>query len=131
MRARRQRRRPAVWWRSTVLDENRLEHVRSVLAGIDRFLELLVDVLPADERDRVDPHVEELCDRLARDAVALVFQLAQLDQLSLRVLEAFEHPDRLAELRCRAVDDVGLSTRGLADLARAVAGDLLRGVVDV
>src|SRR5512132_2752579 len=34
-----------------VLDENRLEHVGGVFAGVDGFLELFVDVLPADDRD--------------------------------------------------------------------------------
>ena len=61
--------------RLAVLDEDRLEHVRGVLAGVDRLLELLVDVLPADDRDRVGARAEELCDRLADQAVALVLEL--------------------------------------------------------
>jgi hypothetical protein len=36
---------------SAILDENRLEHVGGVFAGVDGFLELFVDVLPADDRD--------------------------------------------------------------------------------
>ena len=39
--------------RSPVLDEDRLEDVGGVLARVDRLLELLVDVLPADDRQRV------------------------------------------------------------------------------
>ena len=39
--------------RSAVLDENRLEHVGGVFACVDSFLELLVNVLPADHRDRI------------------------------------------------------------------------------
>src|SRR5919197_644286 len=38
---------------SPVLDEDRLGHVGGVLACVDGFLELLVDVLPADDRQGV------------------------------------------------------------------------------
>src|SRR3954447_1161382 len=55
-----------------VLDENRLEDVGGVLAGVDGLLELLVDVLPADDRQRIGAGTEQLGDRLAREAVALV-----------------------------------------------------------
>ena len=36
-----------------VLDEDRLEDVGRVLAGVDSLFELLVDVLPADDGDRI------------------------------------------------------------------------------
>src|SRR5918911_3986812 len=38
---------------SAVFDEDRLEHVGGVLARVDRLLEVLVDVLPADHHHRV------------------------------------------------------------------------------
>src|SRR6185369_13584727 len=42
-----------------VLDDDALEHVRHVLARIDRLLEALVDVLPADHDHGVDAVVEQ------------------------------------------------------------------------
>ena len=83
------------------------------------------------ERDRVGAAGEELRDRRAREAVALVLELAQLDQLPLRVLEALEPGDRLRELLRGAVDDARLLARLPAHLAHAVADDLLGRVVDV
>src|ERR687885_761646 len=43
-----------------VLDEDRLEDVGRVLASVDRLLELLVDVLPANDHDRVALRMEQL-----------------------------------------------------------------------
>src|SRR3954453_5027676 len=45
--------------RSGVLDDDALEDVRSRLAGVDRVLEPLEDVLPADHEHRVDPSLEQ------------------------------------------------------------------------
>ena len=67
--------------RLAVLDEDRLEDVGGVLAGVDRLFELLVDVLPADDRQRVGARPEELGDRLAREPVALVLELAERGEL--------------------------------------------------
>src|SRR5919197_1240499 len=61
---------------STVLHNDRLEHVGRVLARVDGFLERLVDVLPADDRDRVVGGAEELGQGFAVQPVALVFELA-------------------------------------------------------
>src|SRR3954468_10582313 len=47
-----------------ILRQNRLEHVGSILAGVERLLELLVDVLAADDRQRVALRPEQLRDRL-------------------------------------------------------------------
>src|SRR4051794_10982088 len=77
---------------SAVLDDNRLEDVRGVLARVDGFLEPLVDVLPADQCDRIRLRGEELADGVARDAVAFVLELAQLDELAARVLDPFSFP---------------------------------------
>src|SRR3954454_11093131 len=120
-------RRPA----SAVLHENRLEDVRGILAGVDRLLELLVDVLPADERHGIGIPLEELGDGRAGEAVALVLERPQLDQLSPGVLEPLQLLDRLRELAGAPVDDVGLLARLFADVANAVADDLLGRVVDV
>src|SRR5205085_937342 len=83
---------------SAVLDQDRLEDVGGVLAGVHRLFELLVHVLPADDVERVVARAEELGDRLVVQPVGLVLELAQLDQLALRVAEALEPLDRLLEL---------------------------------
>ena len=57
---------------------------------VDGLLESLVDVLPADDDDRVVAAAEELRDCLAHQPVALVLELAELDQRRLGVLEALE-----------------------------------------
>src|ERR1700751_3102474 len=53
----------------SVLDENRLEDVGAVLARVHGLFELLVDVLPADDRQRVGARAEEIGHRLARESV--------------------------------------------------------------
>src|SRR5581483_3940258 len=59
------RRKPSIG-SSAVLDEDRLEHVRRVLASVDRLLEAFVDVLPAEQGQRVGAGAEELGDRLVQ-----------------------------------------------------------------
>src|SRR3954452_23999124 len=51
---------------SRVFYDDALEDVRHGLAGVDRVLEPLVDVLPADHDHRVDAVVEQRRNRLAR-----------------------------------------------------------------
>ena len=63
-----------------VLDEDVADAVRGRLARVDRVLERLVDVLPADHDHRVDPVVlEEARARGARDLVASVLDLLDRD----------------------------------------------------
>ena len=63
--------------------------------------------------------------------VALVLELAQLDQLALRILEPFELENRVAQLRRGALDHRGLLVRVVANLGDAVAEDVPRRLVDV
>src|ERR671937_2245061 len=72
---------------STVLHNDRLEHVGGVLARVNGFLERLVDVLPADDRDRVVGGAEELGHGLAVQPVTLVLESPELHQLPARILE--------------------------------------------
>src|SRR5437773_4862234 len=116
---------------SAVFDEDRLEDVRRVLARVHGLLELLVDVLPADDVESVVARAEELGDRLVVQPVALVLELAELDQLALRVAEALEPLDRLLELRRRPRDHLALRPRSRPDLGDPVADDVARGLVDV
>ena len=60
-----------------VLHDDVPDHVRGRLAGVERVLERLEDVLPADDDQRVDARVaEEVGDRVADDPVAFVLELA-------------------------------------------------------
>src|SRR5438270_10942700 len=56
---------------SRILDDDALEDVGHALGGVDRRLEALEQVLPADHDHRVDPVVEERRHRLAAHAVAV------------------------------------------------------------
>ena len=90
-----------------------------------------MDVLPADDRDRVVTRREQRGDPLAVQAVAFVLELAQLDQLALRVLEALELGDGVAQLPRRQLDQGRLPAGVLADLRHAVAEDVPGCLVDV
>src|ERR687887_382483 len=116
---------------STVLHDDRLEHVGRVLARVDGLLERLVDVLPADDRDRVVGSAEELRHRLPVQPVAFVLELAELHQLAARVLETLEPRDGLLQLGRGPQDHVPLGLGRRADLLDAVADDVPRGLVDV
>src|SRR5881398_2717645 len=116
---------------SAVLDQDGLEDVGGVLAGIHRLLELLVDVLPADHVEGVVARAEELGDGLVIQPVALVLELAQLDQLALRVAKALEPLDRVLELRRRARDQLALRSCSRPDLRDPVADYVARRLVDV
>ena len=64
-----------------VLDDDALEDVRDALRRVDRLLEPVEDVLPADHDHRVDPALEEGGDRLARHPVAVVLEPVDLDDV--------------------------------------------------
>src|SRR4051812_20045725 len=71
-----------------VLDDDALEHVGHVLAGVDRLLEALVDVLPADHDHGVDAVVEQGGHGLSDYPVAVVLKAVDLDRVVAEVLEA-------------------------------------------
>src|SRR5256714_5248073 len=116
---------------SAVLHDDGLEDVGRVLARVDGLLEGLVDVLPADDRDRVLGGAEELGDGLAVQPVALVLEVAELHQLPARVLEAVEARDRLLALGRGPKDHVSLRPGRRPDLLDPVADDVPRRLVDV
>src|SRR6187402_3572417 len=103
---------------SPVLDEDGLEHVAGGLERVDRLLELLVDVLPADDRDRVLAGAKQLGDCLSHEPIALV-------------LEPVEAAHAGLELRRGAVDHVALLACSLGDAADVVQLEVRGGVVDV
>ena len=64
-----------------VLDDDVRDHVGSRLAGVERTLKRLVDVLPADHDQRVDTvAAEQRRERVAEQPVAFVLARLQLDQ---------------------------------------------------
>src|SRR5882762_1027473 len=74
-----------------VLDDDALEDVGDRFARVDRLLETLEDVLPADHHHRVDSALEERGDRLAHDAIAVVLQTVDLHRVVGDVTEV-AHP---------------------------------------
>ena len=66
--------------------------------GVDRRLEALEQVLPADHDHRIDAAVEQRRDRLAGDPVALVLEPVDLDRVAGDVPEAAQPGDRLGDL---------------------------------
>src|SRR4051812_13920192 len=120
---------------SGVLDDDALESVGDVFAGVDGVLEPLEDVLPADHDHRVDAAVEERGDRVARDAIALVLEPVDLDGVVAQVLEVAQPRHRLGDLAAGLQQDVrqalGLLHRGLDPVEAQVVGHLVDEVDDV
>src|SRR3954467_2655695 len=86
-----------------VLDEHVADAVRSRLAGVDRVLERLVDVLPADHDHRVDPIVlEEARPGCARDVVRFVLDLLDRNNARLRPLLRPQAVQQLGQLPRRS-----------------------------
>src|SRR5438132_13794293 len=69
-----------------------------VTAGVDPLVERLD--LPADHDERIRRSLEQRRDRVAHDAVALVLEAADLDQILVEAAQRAE----LAERRGQAVD---------------------------
>src|SRR5574338_278519 len=120
---------------SSMLDDDALDHVGDVLAGVDGVLEEAVHVLPLDDVDRVGAIGEEVGNRLPHDAVALVLQAVDLDPVRLDALEALELLERADDLLALQHDDarlLGGGRRRRVDLVQdAGVGDLLDEVDDV
>src|SRR2546421_165645 len=119
--------------RSRVLDDDALEDVGHLLGGVDRRLQALEEVLPADHDHRVDAVVEEGSHRLAAHPVAVVLQPVDLDGVVRDVAEAAHPRHRVGDLARGLQQDVReplpLDHRSLDLVEAHVVGDLL-GVVD-
>src|ERR687889_340046 len=89
-----------------VLDDDALERVRHVLAGVDGLFEALEDVLPPDHDHRVDAVVEQRGDRVPARAVAVVLEAVDLDREVRQVLEAAQPRHRLLDLARRLQQDM-------------------------
>src|SRR5688500_9588928 len=119
-----------------MLDDDPLDHVGRILARIDGVLEEGVDLLPLDHLDGIGSVIgEEVRDRLAADAIALVLEPMDLDPMRRDVLEALELLECTDQLLALLHDDLGLLVRHrcrLLDLVEdAGVGDLLDEVEHV
>src|SRR6266508_5368422 len=65
----------------SMLDGDPLEHVGDVLEPVGHGLEVLVDLLPARHLEPVVAVVQEIAQRLARDAVGVVLVAVHLDDV--------------------------------------------------
>src|SRR6187200_2685831 len=120
---------------SGMFDDDALDYVRDVLAGVDRVLQDGVDVLPLDDVDRVSAVREEVGDRAAGDSISLILEPMDLDPMRSYALEALELLEAADDFLALLDDDRGLgrrSRRGLLDLVQdAGIGDLLDEVENV
>src|SRR3954451_14907558 len=120
---------------SGVLDDDALEHVGDALACVDRILDALEDVLPADDHHRVDPALEQRGNRLTHDPIAVVLQAVDLDRVVVDVAEVAHPRHRLGDLARRLQQDVrhplGLLHRRLDLVEAEVVGDFLGQIDDV
>src|SRR5687768_6834551 len=114
-----------------VLDQDRLEHVARCLERVYGLFQLLVDVFPADDRDRVLPGAEELRDGLPHEPVTFVLEDAELAERVVRFLEAVEVAHARVQCRRGAIDHVALLARPLGNPAHVVQLEVRRCVVDV
>src|SRR3954466_1002319 len=118
-----------------VLDDDALERVRHVLAGVDGLFEALEDVLPPDHDHRVDAVVEQRRDGVAARAGAVVLEAVDLHGEVRQVLEGPQARHRLLDLARRLQQDVRhplrLLHRGLDLVEAQVVGDLVDQVDDV
>src|SRR5215475_10114555 len=87
-----------------VLEDHTLDDVGDVLAAIGRVLEVLVDLFPLDDRDRILLFLEQARDRAAQDRIGLVLEAVDVDaqlERRLRLLERAQPANRLLDLHRR------------------------------
>ena len=117
--------------RRALLERDALEHVRDRLARVDGGLERLEDVLPADHDHRVDAAREQRGDAVALQAVALVLQAVDLDQVRAELGARAQAAQRLGDLLAGADEHVGELDRLLHRRLDAVQAELRRGLLGV
>src|SRR5581483_712753 len=119
--------------RSSVLEGDALDHVRDVLAAVDRVLEDVEDLLPLDDVDRIGAVVEELRDGPPEKPVALVLEPVHLGAVAderLPVPHVAQAADGARDAVDRLDQHVGEIARVGLDLLDAVEPDALGGRLD-
>ena len=91
-----------------MLDDDALDHIGCVLAGIYCLLAQRENVLPLDDFDGLLPVLEQLGHGPARDPVSLVLEPMDFDPVLLEVLEPAELAERSSQLLALPHDDLGL-----------------------
>src|SRR6478735_4626298 len=111
-----------------VLDDDAFEDESDPLGGVDRILEQLEDVLPANHDHGVDPVLEQRGDRAAHDLVALILEPVDLHGVLADVLVVADQRDRRLDVAGRVEqymgERLGLQHRGLDAMQAEVVRDL-------
>src|SRR5437660_1456866 len=117
---------------SGVLDDDVSDRVRDRLAGIDRALERLEDVLPANHLPRAHLLVlEERRHGVADDPVAVVLEPLHLSDGLARAAKVAQHAERPLQLRGRLDQNPALIERLLHRRLNPVEVEQIRGLLDV
>jgi DNA-binding winged helix-turn-helix (wHTH) protein len=118
---------------STLFERDALEHMCDRLARIDGRLERLEDVLPANHDHRIDAAREQRGNTITLQAVALVLQAVDLNQMGAELGVRPQASQRLRNLLARAHEHLGEFDRLLHRRLNAIEPQLrghLLGVVD-
>ncbi len=113
------------------LDGDPAQHVRHAVAGVDALFDPLEDVLPADHHHRVDPALEEGGEALAQQAVALVLEPLDLDQVGGGLAQVAERAERGRHLAAGGGERVGQGDRLIHRRVDAIQPEEVRGLLGV
>src|SRR5919198_1525072 len=115
-----------------VFHDDIADQVGGGLAGVDRVLEALEDVLPANDDKRVDAGIaKEIGDRVAENAVTVVLERLQRDELLLHATPRLQVRERRRKMLDRGDQDPTLLDRLLGCRFDAVEFEEVGGLVDV
>src|SRR5687768_13510305 len=93
---------------SGMRDDDALDHVRRVLARVDRLFEQRIHILPLDDVHRIASAGEQVGYGLACDSITLVLEPMDLDPVGLHVPEGVELLEGSNDLLALPHDDRGL-----------------------
>ena len=114
-----------------VLDDDVADEICGSLTGVDRLLERLENVLPADDRQSVRRVLEESRDRLAHDSVALVLEPLDLDDVGLDPPQLLELGQGLCQMLGDLDEHPALLESGVEPRLDLVQAEEVRGLVHV
>src|ERR1044071_1140115 len=114
---------------SRVLDDDCLDDVGGLLAAVYGGFELVVDVLPADDTERVGRVAEEVAYGLVVEVVALVLKAVNLHEAGRNPRGPLKGRDHLVQLHGHALYHVAELARVVGRLAHVVHDEGARDVV--
>src|SRR5688500_17768333 len=115
---------------SGMRDDDALDHVRRVLARVDRLFEQRIHILPLDDVHRIASAGEQIGYGLPRDSITLVLQAMNLDPVVLDVLERVELLERPYDLLALLHDDRRLLRRRVRRCIDLVENARVRHLLD-